>query len=164
MSLARTAGVTGELSNSRSRKVSAWLELADISMMSTRPDRVISRIWSRYSSSVLKRTSPACISGERPAAPRPRAMSASLASAMMNSRQLGSAWIAASLRSSDFSMMSAPPVPLSGDGDARAARRRRCRRPTHRHPDGTTRPSRQLGGRWPVPPGLALPAALGLLL
>ena len=44
MSLARTAGVTGELSNRRSRNVSAWFELADISMMSTRPDRVISRI------------------------------------------------------------------------------------------------------------------------
>ena len=50
---------------------SAWFELADISMISTSPDRVISRIWSRYSSSVLNRTSPECISGERPGAPKP---------------------------------------------------------------------------------------------
>ena len=57
-------------------------------------------------------------------------MSASLASAMMNSRQLGSAWIAASLRSSDFFMASALPLPCPEmvtrelPGRAIAARRR----------------------------------------
>ena len=90
VSLARTAGVTGESSKSRSTNESAKFELADMSMMSTRPERVINRICSRYSSSVRKRSSPECISGEEPGAPIPSAMSASLASAMMNSRQPGS--------------------------------------------------------------------------
>ena len=74
--------------------------------------------------------------GRRPGAPRPSAMSASLASAMMNSRQLGSAWIAASLRSSDFSMASALPLPCPEIGDARAARRVAIAAAgAHRHPD-----------------------------
>ncbi len=85
VSLARAAGVTWLFSNSRSPIVSTSLLLADMSMMSTRPCSVIWRMLSRYSASVRIRTSPACISGERPGAPMPNAMSASLASARMNS-------------------------------------------------------------------------------
>ena len=59
VSLARTAGVTWLLSNSRSSIVSTSLELALISMMSTSPWATISRISWRYSSSVRKRASPA---------------------------------------------------------------------------------------------------------
>jgi hypothetical protein len=47
VSLARTAGVTGESSNSRSLIVSTSLVEQLMSMMSTRPWRVTSRIWSR---------------------------------------------------------------------------------------------------------------------
>ena len=47
VSLARTAGVTGESSNSRSWIVRTSLVLARMSMMSTSPWRTISRIWSR---------------------------------------------------------------------------------------------------------------------
>src|SRR4051794_3024713 len=146
VSLARTAGVTGEPSKRRSRMVSAWFELADISMMSTRPWRVISRICSRYSSSVLDRTSPGCASGERPGAPMPNAMSASLASARRNSRQPGSARIVASFRSSDLSIPA--PAPLSRDrhpGRAGGVPVATAPGP-HRHPD---RPGgvRRCGGR-----------------
>ena len=59
VSLARTAGVTWLLSNSRSWIVSTSLVLALISMMSTSPWATISRISWRYSSSVRKRASPA---------------------------------------------------------------------------------------------------------
>ena len=59
VSLARTAGVTWLLSNSRSLIVSTSFELALISMMSTSPWATISRISWRYSSSVRKRASPA---------------------------------------------------------------------------------------------------------
>src|SRR4051794_37068007 len=138
VSLARTAGVTGESSKSRSRNVSAWFELADMSMMSTCAWRVISRIWSRYSSSVLNRTSPAWSSGDFPGAPSPVAMSASLASARMNSRQLGSAWIAASLRSSDLIISAASPavaVPQAGDGHPRPASEVPRSSRAHRHAD-----------------------------
>src|SRR3972149_4221004 len=104
-SLARAAGVTWLESNSRSPIVNRSLVLADVSMMSTRPCRTIWRICLRYSASVRMRTSPACISGERPGAPMPNAMSASLASARMKSLAPdGSAWMEASLRSRDFSM------------------------------------------------------------
>ena len=84
-SLARAAGVMWLSSNSRSSIVSMSLLLADISMMSTSPCRTIWRICSRYSASVRRRTSPACISGDLPGAPMPNAMSASLASARMKS-------------------------------------------------------------------------------
>ena len=59
VSLARTAGVTWLLSNSRSLIVSTSFELALISMMSTSPWATISRISWRNSSSVRKRASPA---------------------------------------------------------------------------------------------------------
>src|SRR5262249_32647509 len=95
-----------------------------------------------YSSSVLKRTSPACSSGDCPGAPRPRAMSASLASARMNSLQSGFAWIAASLRSSDLSI-SAPPAPLPGDRHAGGTLPRSISAGAQRHP-GTIR---RRGGR-----------------
>src|SRR4051794_22931629 len=49
----------------------------------------------------------------------PNAMSASLASARMNSREPAFAWIAASFRSSDLS--TAAPVRLARDGAPRAA-------------------------------------------
>ena len=105
-----------------------------MSMMSTRPDRVISLICSRYSSSVRKRTSPECISGDWPGAPMPSAMSASLASAMMNSRQPGSAWIAASLVSRDFFMTLPVSFALPRDGDARMPRRAVAACRAHGHP------------------------------
>ena len=79
----------GLLSNSRSWIVSTSLELALISMMSTSPCWTISRISWRYSCSVRKRASWPWCSGLRPGADRPKAMSASLASARMKSRQDG---------------------------------------------------------------------------
>ena len=60
------------------------------------------------------------------------AMSASLASARMNSRQFGSAWIAASLRSSDLSI--AAPARLARDRHPRAAADRCRRRPSPSSP------------------------------
>ena len=91
-------------------------------------------------------------------------MSASLASAMMNSRQPGLAWIAASLRSRDFSMMSAPS--LSGDGDARTRGTAVAAAGPHRHPHGLDEVPlvATFAGGAEEAPGLALAAALGLLL
>ena len=80
--------------------------LADINTMSTicLPDHLADLLLD-IAASVLNRNSPSCRSGDRPGAPTPNAMSASLASAMMNSFDpCGSAWIERSLRSSDFSM------------------------------------------------------------
>ena len=128
-----------------------------MSMMSTSPDRVISLICSRYSSSVRKRTSPACISGDWPGAPMPSAMSASLASAMMNSRQPGSAWIAASLVSRDFFMALPVSFALPRDGDARMPRSSRCRRLSRWSPAAGDVPN-GCGARR-LPPGAAPPCA-----
>ena len=166
MSLARTAGVTGELSNSRSRKVKrvvgAGRHQHDVDQARPRDQPHLVAIFLER----LEADLAGVHLGRAPGAPRPSAMSASLASAMMNSRQPGSAWIAASLRSSDFSMVSAPS--LSGDGDARATRRRRCRRrrPSSPAPGCDAAPFVVTFGAAGVEavPGLALPAALGLLL
>ena len=87
------------------------------------------------------------------------AMSASLASARMNSRQLGSAWIAASLRSSDL-IISRPPRPLpwprpemvTRDPPAEVARSSRA----HRHPH------RPRGSRRSFEAGRAAGAGVGL--
>ena len=87
-------------------------------------------------------------------------MSASLASARMNSRQPGSAWIAASLRSSDLAIASPAPCPEIVTRD--------CRRPPF-PPPGPSSPgpdarSAGLGDGAGGPSGLgALPAALGFL-
>src|SRR5262249_6859261 len=62
------------------RLTSASAEEADISMMSTRPERVIAAMASRYWSRLLKPPLPL-----GPGAVRPKPMSASLASAMMKS-------------------------------------------------------------------------------
>src|SRR5687768_3015032 len=103
VSFARAAGVMAELSNSRSSIVSTSDVEADISMMSTIPCRTISRIWSRYSAS--ERTFP--VRASLPGAARPAAMSASFASARMKSfAPCGSAWMLASLVSSDFCIAS----------------------------------------------------------
>ena len=81
-------------------------------------------------------------------------MSASLASARMNSRQpCGSAWIAASLRSSDLIISvrpSAVAVAKPGDRHSRACRRRRCRRRRPSSPGRRPWPSRCSAGRGPA--------------
>src|SRR5690348_16242952 len=115
VSLARAAGVTGLLSKIRLWIVSTSLVLADMSMMSTRPWATTCSMRARYSARLRKRSSPLWASGDRPGAPMARAMSASLASARMKSLQpCGSAWVRASLTSSDF-------VTIAGLSACRAA-------------------------------------------
>jgi hypothetical protein len=109
VSFARAAGVTGLPSKIRSWIVSTSLVLADMSMMSTSFSATMRRMISRNSARLRYLTSPGCDSGERPGRPMDRAMSASLASARMKSLQpCGSAWMRASLTSSDFAFMSQP--------------------------------------------------------
>ena len=97
-------------------------------------------------------------------------MSASLASARMNSRQFGSAWIAASLRSSDLiiSAASAPAVALAQTRRSVTRDRRRAELPSPPAPI-VTRTGRRAGGGLrgrgrSLAPRPGLPAALGLLL
>src|SRR4051794_9954481 len=111
-------------------------------MMSTTPCLTMARICSRYSSRVLKRTSPECASGDWPGEPMPKAMSASLASARVNSRQDdGFAWIAASLRSRVLTTS----APLARDRDPGLAARGSSAAGAHRHPHAGPIP-RRLGG------------------
>src|SRR4051812_39429170 len=70
-------------------------------------------------------------------------MSASLASARMNSRHEGLAWIAASFRSSDLTTS----APLTRDGDPGLAARAVAAPRAHRHPDARAVPRRLRGGR-----------------
>ena len=102
VSFIRTAGVTWLSTNSPSSMARTSLVLPLMSMMSTSPWATSCRIDSR--NSAIVRNGPRNGSPPRrtPGAARPKAMSASLASARMKSWQEGSATIRASLRSSDF--------------------------------------------------------------
>ena len=102
VSFIRTAGVTAESAKRASSIASTSLVLALMSMMSTRPCRTISRMLSRYSGRLRKGPAAAEPPGLRPGAARPKAMSASLASARMKSRHAGSATIRLSLASRDL--------------------------------------------------------------
>src|SRR5450759_4250462 len=108
-SLARTTGVTGEPSSTRSRASCSPLD-AEVSMMSTDSSRTRAVIASKYSWRERRRGG--VWSGAMPAAATPKAMSASLASAMMKSSCVyPPAKIVASLRSSAFMVSLFPSVP-----------------------------------------------------
>src|SRR5665647_2149073 len=108
-SLARTTGVTGEPSSTRSRASCSPLD-AEVSMMSTDSSRTRAVIASKYSWRERRRGG--VWPGAMPAAATPKAMSASLASAMMKSSCVyPPAKIVASLRSSAFMVSLFPSVP-----------------------------------------------------